>query len=106
MYASTYVLGCKLSCTISLLQIFFFRNRVTSVVDVEKCGFVIVQNRVMSSEIGSPVAALYVGFMKLFVKLKVIVINVLSTVMNSFWIMCLMCVSFRVLLKMLILSLT
>jgi len=37
----------------------FFRNRDASEVDVEKCGNLIAQNCVMSSEIGNPVAALY-----------------------------------------------
>jgi len=84
---------------------FFLRNRHASVVDVEKCNCVIVQNCVMSSEIGKPIAALYFGFMKLFIKLQIILINVLSTVINSFRIIFLMWVSFRVLLKMLIDSL-
>jgi hypothetical protein len=78
--------------------VFFLRNRNASVVDVEKCGHVIVQNCVMRSEVGNPVAVLYFGFMKLFVKLQLILINVLSTVTDSFRIIFLMWVSLRVLL--------
>jgi hypothetical protein len=83
---------------------FFFFNIYAFLVVEEKFGFVIVQICVMSSEIGNPIAALYFWFMKLFVKLQIILINVLSTVINSFRIIFLMWVSFRVLLKMLIVS--
>jgi len=52
----------------------------------------------MSSEIGNPIAALYFWFMKLFVKLQIILINILSTVINSFRIIFMMWLSFIVLL--------
>ena len=54
---------------------YVFLETDASAVDVEKCGNVLVQNCVMSSEIGNPIAVLYFGFTKLFVKLQIILIN-------------------------------
>jgi len=99
MYVHTYL--DAISPYYFIITDYVFLETDAPAVDVEKCGNVLVQNCVMSSEIGNPIAALYFGFTKLFVKLQIILINVLSTV-----IIFLMWVSFRVLLKMLIVSLT
>ena len=63
----------------------FFRNRGVSVVDVENCNCIIVQNYVMSSEIGNPLATLCFGFMKLFVKLQIIWLTSSAQLLTLSW---------------------